>query len=167
MYVYNIYLPMRSTNPAPTSSSSCPPNKPPKSPCSAGASPRTGALGLMCRLRFSWPALLGNVGNISALFGFGSSLKYGWRSTSSAVMRCDGSSARSRERSSTPDEVRRGKRARRWDPMLRCVSAMLRKGREKAIRQSVSWEIEGLRIGELPEAGPVFFRRYPTELEYL
>lgn len=41
-----------------------------------GASPLFGALGLATLLLFSWPALLGKVGNIAVLFGLGSSLKY-------------------------------------------------------------------------------------------
>lgn len=57
-----------------------------------GAAPRTGALGLACRLFFSWPALDGNVGNMDVGFGRGSSLKYLWLSISLAEGRREGSS---------------------------------------------------------------------------
>lgn len=56
--------------------------------------PRTGASGVACRLRFSWPALDGNVGNIAVGLGLGSSRKYGCSSISFAVGRRAGSSDR-------------------------------------------------------------------------
>lgn len=82
-----------SWKPPPLSSTSLPLNIELKStsPGSPGASPRIGALGLAWRLRFSCPALDGNVGNIAVGFGLGSSLKYACSSISFADGRCDGS----------------------------------------------------------------------------
>lgn len=66
----------RKLNPPPFSSSSLPPNIPPKSPApSIGASPLFGALGLATLRRFSWFALLGKVGKREGWAGLGSSLK--------------------------------------------------------------------------------------------
>ena len=78
-YVYTIF----NRKPPPTSSLSLPEKIPLKS-SNFGASPLFGALGLVILCLFSWPAFEGKVGNIVVLFGFGSSLKYGWESTSVA-----------------------------------------------------------------------------------
>src|SRR5256885_142092 len=74
-----------SENPPPFSSSSLPANIPLKSSALiSGTLPLTGAFGVPLLLLFSCPALLGKVGNISVLFGFGSSLKKPCSSTSFA-----------------------------------------------------------------------------------
>lgn len=49
-----------------------------------------GALGLACRLFFSWPAFDGKVGNMAVGFGRGSSLKYLWLNISLAEGRFAG-----------------------------------------------------------------------------
>lgn len=58
------------------------------------------------------PALLGKVGNILALFGLGSSLKYSCANTSSALGRRFGSRDSREVSSDTPAEVKKGNRVR-------------------------------------------------------
>lgn len=92
---------------------------PPKSPSILGAFPLIGALGLATRLLFSCPALLGNVGNISLLFGFGSSLTYGCARTSAAEGRDAGFRASREVSRVVPVDVRKGNLARRTEPVVR------------------------------------------------
>jgi hypothetical protein len=83
--------PILKENPPPAISSSPPANNPFRSPASSlGASPLLGAGGVSLLLRFSWFALLGNVGNISFAFERGSSAKYLCFNVSVAVGRDDG-----------------------------------------------------------------------------
>lgn len=99
----------RKLNPAPDSSPSLAAKILLKSVASApskGAAPRIGALGLAIRLRFSWPALEGKVGNISGALGRGFSSKYGWLSISLAEGRFFGFSESKETRSSLPAPVR-------------------------------------------------------------
>ena len=110
-----------SEKPAPVSSCSLPAKMPLKSAMSPpirGASPLLGALGLATLLRFSCPALDGNVGNMAVDFGFGSSLKYGWASTSLAVGRRAGFRDRRDVKRSVPACVRKGNLARITVPTL-------------------------------------------------
>ena len=107
--------------PPPTSSSSLLPNIPLKSaapPSILGASPLFGALGLATLLLFSCPAFDGNVGNIAVDFGLGSSLKYGWESTSVAVGLFAGLSDSNEVSRLVPALVRNGNLARMTAPVV-------------------------------------------------
>lgn len=109
------------SHPAPPSSP-LPPKIPPKSTLSPPAlSPLLGALGLATLLLLlrSCPALLGNVGNMAVLLGFGSSLKYACASTSDAVGRSDGFRERREVRRVVPARVRKGNLARMTVPVVR------------------------------------------------
>lgn len=113
-----------SWKPAPDSSFSRPAKIPLKSAISPpilGASPLFGALGLTIFLLFSWPAFEGNVGNMAADLGFGSSLKYGWIRTSLAVGLLAGFKDSREMRSSLPAAVKKGNLARMTAPTFCCV----------------------------------------------
>ena len=71
-------------------------------------SPRFGAFGVATFLRFSCPALDGNVGNRLVGLGLGFSSKYGCTSTSLADGRLSGSSTSRDLRRSLPAVVRNG-----------------------------------------------------------
>jgi len=78
------------------------------SPVIFGASPRFGALGLAKRLRFSCPALDGNVGNMALDLGRGFSSKYGCARTFCADGRRAGFNARRDDNRSAPAFVNNG-----------------------------------------------------------
>lgn len=106
-------------NPPPRSSFSLPLKMPLKSTApSSTASPRPGALGVSRRLRRSWPALLGKVGNIASALGLGSWRKYSWLSISLALGLFAGFRLNKSFSNDAPAVVSRGNLARMTEPVF-------------------------------------------------
>lgn len=118
--IFPLYISFRA-KPPPISCSSLLANIPLKSaasPAIFGASPLLGALGLATLLLFSCPAFEGKVGNIAVDLGRGSSLKYGWPSTSLALGLCAGLSESREVKRAAPAFVRSGNLARSTAPVV-------------------------------------------------
>jgi hypothetical protein len=115
-----VHHPNLRVNPGPPPSSPSLNSPPSRAPSSSGAfPPPRGASGVSHLFRFSPLPFDGNEGKNSGCFGCGSSLKYGCRKASAAVIRFDGSRVRSELSKSFPELVRRApSRARSSDPVL-------------------------------------------------